>query len=1154
MALPLRNLTIRFNQTVLGDGIPDTVEVAVVPLSTPSNPNLGTFVGGTQKKEVVLVTDPTNVVFQLVPSDDPSLTERVIYRVGWRSKYQGREFHYDIVMPDQDIRFDQLTDLGAVLGGETYLKNTDRGRLGGVAAIDDQGRVLDGEGHPVLGNEAAQSVQNNLDNEIVNRQHADQVNFNNLSSQIVTQVNQVTTTTAGNLALAVGTLQDADAHEAVVRSDAVDDLNTALDGLTTFVNAQITALNSTLTTQAAALLTKADLSGGKVAVSEIPDIAIGRAVLAADQAAMLALLSSAVQQGDFAVRPDGAWQLQASNPGILGNWVRVVAVGSVNGQTGVVTLTAADVGARSSSVSIAQSDITGLSASLTAKADTSVTNGLNSRVTNIENDTTIVHTSGGFINHTLNDSSMAYISGSSVTKKDGTVIVTSGGGVIESVNGQTGIVVLNAASVGARDASTPIAQADVTNLVSDLAGKASSSDSRLTDSRMPLGHGSTHGVSGTDPVTIAQSQVTGLPTILSNNNLGNTSNHGNRIAALETLGVGGGGSVDPMATRFYGTGSFPGVTTISDFQTDGVLLKGPFGRAVSDSTYYYTSTGAADGEERWPYITPNGHLQLRKWDETAPADSPPATQADISTVNTAIGLKADTTTVTALTSTVATKADLTAFNNLTTTVANKADQSSLDTTNAAVALKASAASVTALTTTVAGKADSSVTTGLNTRLTTVETTLPTKADLSGGVLSSSQIPSVPQANVTGLVSALAAKADLSGGKVLLSQIPTGIPTASISGLDTTLSTKADLVGGKVATSQMPALATHETFAVANRAAMLALTTTQVQVGDTCIITATTDQGTYTLISSDPSQFTNWLLNQPPANSVASVNSQTGIVVLSYSDVGARGSTIPIPQSDITGLVAALSSKADGTATTSALAGKTSPADVQAILTASPTVKQVVGYVATSPVASRSGQQSVDGITVPLASVVLLTAESSSINNGLWVVNSGAWTRTGDFATGAYLVKDTICIVANGIANANTIWQETANSGIVDTNANNWSKIGNCAPQYAPVAGNGILLTGSTFSVKNTTGIAVSGAGVGIDTSIVPRKYAQDVPAGSNVVTITHNLGTNDVVTFLRDKASGDQTLICPTVTGVNTVSLEFNTAPSSGQWRIVILG
>ncbi|MER5750593.1 GDSL-type esterase/lipase family protein [Streptomyces sp. NPDC002088] len=61
-----------------------------------------------------------------------------------------------------------------------------------------------------------------------------------------------------------------------------------------------------------------------------------------------------------------------------------------------------------------------------------------------------------------------------------------------SVNGETGIVVLDAADVGA----------------------VASSDPRLSDSRTPTAHAASHGSGGSDPVTVALSQVSGLSTAL----------------------------------------------------------------------------------------------------------------------------------------------------------------------------------------------------------------------------------------------------------------------------------------------------------------------------------------------------------------------------------------------------------------------------------------------------------------------------------------------------------------------------------------------------------------------------------------------------------------------------------------------------------------
>jgi hypothetical protein len=102
---------------------------------------------------------------------------------------------------------------------------------------------------------------------------------------------------------------------------------------------------------------------------------------------------------------------------------------------------------------------------------------------------------------------------------------------------------------------------------------------------------------------------------------------------------------------------------------------------------------------------------------------------------------------------------------------------------------------------------------------------------------------------------------------------------------TSLGSKADLVNGKIPSSQLPSLAISESYPVANRAAMLALTTTQVQKGDIAVITGTVDQGSYILTADDPSSFANWLLLNSPTDVVTSVNGKNGVITLGKADVG-----------------------------------------------------------------------------------------------------------------------------------------------------------------------------------------------------------------------------------------------------------------------------
>lgn len=109
-----------------------------------------------------------------------------------------------------------------------------------------------------------------------------------------------------------------------------------------------TALDGRLDTVEATLPTKADLSGGQILTSQLPALAVTEVFTVANQAAMLALTA---QRGDLAIRTDTGHRfvLSADTPGTLGSWVDLGAatdaVSSVNGQTGIIVLGAADVSA-----------------------------------------------------------------------------------------------------------------------------------------------------------------------------------------------------------------------------------------------------------------------------------------------------------------------------------------------------------------------------------------------------------------------------------------------------------------------------------------------------------------------------------------------------------------------------------------------------------------------------------------------------------------------------------------------------------------------------------------------------------------------------------------------------------------------------------------
>jgi hypothetical protein len=104
--------------------------------------------------------------------------------------------------------------------------------------------------------------------------------------------------------------------------------------------------------------------------------------------------------------------------------------------------------------------------------------------------------------------------------------------LVTSVNGEQGIVVLNAADVGADPAGSAAAaqaaastdaankvtahEADTTGVhgIASTADLVVTTDARLTNSRTPTAHAATHAAAGSDPVTLTQAQITGLTAAL----------------------------------------------------------------------------------------------------------------------------------------------------------------------------------------------------------------------------------------------------------------------------------------------------------------------------------------------------------------------------------------------------------------------------------------------------------------------------------------------------------------------------------------------------------------------------------------------------------------------------------------------------------------
>lgn len=210
----------------------------------------------------------------------------------------------------------------------------------------------------------------------------------------------------------------------------------------------------------------------------------------------------------------------------------------------------------------------------------------------------------------------------------------------------------------------------------------------------------------------------------------------------------------------------------------------------------------------------------------------------------------------------------------------------------------------------------------------------------------------------------------------------------------------------------------------------------------------------------------------------------------------------------------------------------------------------VRAASTANVNIASPGSSLDGVTLASGDRVLLKNQTTASQNGTYIFNGSpaALTRTTD----TFKAGDIVPVGSEGTANANSAWQIAGTGAIVvGTTSTTWQRfnVGN-----AYTAGNGISISGQVVSAVAGVGIVVDSLGIRVDRSVTPQKYAANVPSGSTAPVISHSLGTTDVVVFVREVSTGNQVLCDSSVTDANTVTLGFATAPTSGQYRVVVVG
>lgn len=217
---------------------------------------------------------------------------------------------------------------------------------------------------------------------------------------------------------------------------------------------------------------------------------------------------------------------------------------------------------------------------------------------------------------------------------------------------------------------------------------------------------------------------------------------------------------------------------------------------------------------------------------------------------------------------------------------------------------------------------------------------------------------------------------------------------------------------------------------------------------------------------------------------------------------------------------------------------------------------VAGTLATSFDAT----QTIDGVALVAGNRILIKNQAAPAENGIYVVAaSGAPTRSTDADVSGEVTSGMGTFVSEGTVNGNTAWVLTTDDPIT------LNTTGLVFTQFAGpgsyLAGTGITLTGTTFSL--TIPVAITSGGTGAITAplartslVVPMYFAADIGDNSTTsIVVTHNVASRDVIVVVYDKTT-PFTEIHPEVrhTSTTTCTLVFSVAPTTDQYRCVVIG
>lgn len=199
---------------------------------------------------------------------------------------------------------------------------------------------------------------------------------------------------------------------------------------------------------------------------------------------------------------------------------------------------------------------------------------------------------------------------------------------------------------------------------------------------------------------------------------------------------------------------------------------------------------------------------------------------------------------------------------------------------------------------------------------------------------------------------------------------------------------------------------------------------------------------------------------------------------------------------------------------------------------------------------------IDGVTMATNDRVLLRAQTTTTENGVYIFNGSAtpMTRANDAST--YDELESAVVTVDEGTGAGTTWRQSGVNGVIGTNAVTWGSFGTSAPAASEtVSGIAELATQAetdtgTDDLRMVTPLKLATWSGRI------KKFSQQIGDGSATsIAVTHNLNTRQLhVGVFQDSGTFDLVDCEVELTSVNQATFKFNTAPASNALRVTIIG